>query len=72
MRRFTESWVLCQVLGPEARCLWLQEAHAPDNHSSPRQQTRPDVGVKAKYPGRLEEDEAAPVRALGGSWRSRH
>lgn len=46
--------------------MWLREAHVRDNHSSL------SVGVEAKHPGRLKEDEAAPVRALGSSQKSRH
>lgn len=37
-----------------------------DNHISL------SVRVEAKHPGRLKEDEAAPVRALGASQKSRH
>lgn len=65
-------WVQRRVRGPEQAGLQPQEAHALETTA---QQTagRPGIGVGGpEHPGRLKEDEAAPVRALGVSWRSRH
>lgn len=59
----SECWVLCQGLGPREDGLQLQEAHAPKNHSSLRQQGGPGLEW-GKAPWRLKDGEAAPVMAL--------
>lgn len=61
---------MCQVLGPEARYPWLQEAHAQltDNHSSLRYQRGPGIGVEAKHPGRMRQHLSGLVEEQALSW----